>query len=66
MTGVRRFSTIRERPCAWTTLTERKSPWLISTELRPRLLIVSGKSIAMRAGFVTEKFAGATVRGSFS
>src|ERR1700739_1784816 len=57
---------MRERPVAWITLTERRSPWLISTELRPRLLTVIGRSIATRAGFVTEKFVGATVSGSLS
>ena len=61
-----RLSTTRERPCACTTLTERRSPCCNSTRLRPRLLLVCARSIAIRAGFATEKLGGTAAAASLS
>jgi len=59
----RRFSTMRVRSPAWTTLTERTLPWLISTLLRPSALLAPGTSRAMRAGAWMVKPEGTAVSG---
>src|SRR4249920_788554 len=46
-------------------LTERRSPWFSSTRLRPTALTAPGRSSATRAGFATEKLAGAAETGFF-
>ncbi len=66
LTDRRRFSTSRVRSCACTMLTERRSPWLNSTALRPTLFSVPARSIAIRAGLATEKLGGASFSGDFS
>jgi len=66
LTDRRRLSTSRVRSCAWTMLTERRSPWLNSTALRPTLLSVPGRSMAIRAGLATEKLGGTSFNGDLS
>ncbi len=61
-----RFRTSRVRSCAWTILTERRSPWLNSTALRPTLFSVAARSMAIRAGLATEKLGGVSFNGAFN
>ena len=60
----RRLSTRRvlSEPC--TTFMLRSSPSPISCELRPRLLVVAGKSNAIRAGLATVKLGGIPLSGA--
>src|SRR5439155_13736776 len=64
--GLFRLNTTRVRLPACTTLRLRTAGWPTSCAVRPRPLPVSGKSSAMRGGFVIAKPAGGLGSGAFS